>query len=178
MVNKIQKKPASKKIPINITKITEQKLIDEKLRKAAANPSQMPKVVATAAALGFLVGAVILAYYFFIKSPTMESQSPEITLPQDMINQEDVIESNPPPATAPPSMAVAKAQVEILETPTGFLNVRSGPGTSNTKVGEVKPGDLFAWVSSDIERGWYEIRLTATSTGWVTKQYSRIIDNQ
>lgn len=166
------KKAPAKKTPINITRITEQKLIDEKLRQSAARPSRLPRVVALAAILGFLVSGIVLAYYFFMKPIAPLVQTPEFILPQE---SETSNQQSEPAQTLPAIDPVRESvQVEILSTPVGFLNVRSGPGTSFTKIEEALPGELFDLASDDLERGWYEIRLTATSTGWVTKQYAKI----
>lgn len=172
----VAKKRGSKGERVNINKITQQKLIDEKLRKASVNPSRMSNIVALAAVLGFLVGGSILAYYFFIQNSPQEKPAPQIILPEDSSVSQEENESTPRPApAATPEAQVAKQQVEILTTPTGFLNVRSGPGTNNPKIGEAKLGDVFDFISEDVERGWYEIRWSATSTAWVTKQYSKIL---
>lgn len=163
------RKTASKKVPINIQRDTEQRLIDTKLRQATRG-NRMSQIVAGAATLGLVAGVAVLVYFAFWREPARESPVDEkarITIP------DGAAVSEPEPAPPPSPAEVAKQQVEILATPTGFLNVRSGPGTNNSKIGEAAPGDVFDLVSQDLERGWYEIRLTATTTGWVTKQYAR-----
>lgn len=80
-------------------------------------------------------------------------------------------DSSTPPITTP---SVKLQEVEILETPTGYLNVRKGPGTNFEKIAQVKPGESYSLVSEDETAGWYEIKLSDSSTGWVTKQYAKI----
>lgn len=168
------RKTPIKKVHVSVHRSGEQKLIDEKLRKAAEAPGKMPKVAAIASVLGFIVGAGILAYFLLIEKPEVEPiPSPEIVLPQENIPSGSQPEepSETPPATTTP---VVVQQVVILDTPTGFLNVRTGAGTNFPKIAEAKPGDIFDLVSEDKAKGWFEIRLTATTTGWLTKQYAKI----
>ena len=59
------------------------------------------------------------------------------------------------------------AKVEIKETETGFLNVRSVPG--GPVVTTVKPGDVYVYVDS--VEGWYQIVLEDGSLGWVSDDF-------
>ncbi len=62
--------------------------------------------------------------------------------------------------------------VEIKQTPTGFLRVRSGPSTGATEIGRVDPGERFRLLQE--KSGWYQIEvdLDATSSGWISGQYA------
>ena len=73
------------------------------------------------------------------------------------------------PAASPSPEVTGK--VTILPTPNGFLRVRSGAGTSFSEVGRVKPNETYDILSE--QSGWFEIQLDATTTGWVTSQYSK-----
>lgn len=66
---------------------------------------------------------------------------------------------------------VEKVRVIILDTPTGFLRVRSEPSLGASETAQVKPGDSFDYV--DEQTGWYEIKLTNGQSGWVSTQYSQ-----
>ena len=172
------RKTPAKKVPISIQRVTEQRLIDSKLRQSSNQANRMSRIVAVATFLGLIAGAAVLVYFAFWHKPVMESnlgEQPRITIPQEATTTEPEIPESVP-APLPPQPEVLTQQVEILGTPTGFLNIRSGPGTGNPKIGEASPGDVFDLISQDVVRGWYEIRLTATTTGWVTKQYSKIIE--
>jgi len=57
----------------------------------------------------------------------------------------------------------------ILETPTGFLNVREDPSTSGKKVTEVSPGDEFVYTEES--GGWYLIKTKEGEEGWVFGDY-------
>jgi len=71
--------------------------------------------------------------------------------------------------------------VEILETPTGFLRVRSEPSTLASEVGQVEPGKKYKLIDTDEKTGWYKIELQSkqgvsdAESGWVTNQYAEKI---
>ncbi len=81
-------------------------------------------------------------------------------------------------ATRPASLAsIATTTLEISQTPTGWLNVRSGPGTSFAAVGRVNPGEVYPLLAAEGE--WYRIEFTVEGQikeGWISKQYA-IINN-
>jgi len=65
--------------------------------------------------------------------------------------------------------------VKIGETPTGWLNVRSGPGISFAPVGRVNPGEVYPLLAEEGE--WYRIKFERdgqSKEGWVAKQYAII----
>src|SRR3989344_1987252 len=66
-----------------------------------------------------------------------------------------------------PIKEVTSRTLEISETPTGWLNVRSGPGTNFAPVGRVNPGEVYPLLAEEGE--WYRIE-----NGWVSKQYTII----
>jgi hypothetical protein len=69
--------------------------------------------------------------------------------------------------TAP--VATTKTQVEILQTPTGILNVRNGPGTGYAVIGQVSPGEKYDLLEES--SGWYKIK--AAKEGWISNQYAK-----
>lgn len=83
-----------------------------------------------------------------------------------------------------PSSTVKLSQtkmVTILNTPTGYLRVRSKPGENGGEIAEVKPGEKYAYIDTDIETGWIEIQYEATKsgfpggiTGWVSGKYASV----
>jgi hypothetical protein len=60
--------------------------------------------------------------------------------------------------------------VRILDTPTGFLNVRSGPGINFELLTTVFPGEAYAWVQE--QNGWYQIIMRDGAKGWITRDYT------
>lgn len=65
--------------------------------------------------------------------------------------------------------------VEILSTPTGFLRVRDEPSVAANEIGEVHPGDKFPLIKIDDKSGWYDVALTASSSGWITNTYAATV---
>lgn len=66
-------------------------------------------------------------------------------------------------------------RLEVMETPTGYLNVRSGPSTATEQIGRVNPGDVYSYIVTDND--WYQIELDPdTETyGWVYGDYVTVI---
>ncbi len=63
--------------------------------------------------------------------------------------------------------------LQIAQTPTGFLNVRSGPGTNFALLTTIYPGEKYAWVAQNGK--WYQILMRDGSKGWISGDYiSRI----
>jgi len=62
--------------------------------------------------------------------------------------------------------------VEILQTGTGFLRVRSGPGTSYSEIGRATPGDKYKYLGE--EGDWLKIDFNGQE-GWVSKEFSKKI---
>ncbi len=69
------------------------------------------------------------------------------------------------------SKTKASSEVEILNTPNGFLNVRSGPGTNHNVIQKVNPGESYELI--DEEKDWYKILLKSAKEGWVFSQYAK-----
>ncbi|RKH64296.1 SH3 domain-containing protein [Corallococcus aberystwythensis] len=53
-------------------------------------------------------------------------------------------------------------------TPTGTVNVRSGPGTSNGQVGGLRLGDLVRVVDQNEDGTWLNVELENGKQGWVS----------
>jgi len=64
--------------------------------------------------------------------------------------------------------------VKILNTPTGYLRVRSKPTTASDEVGQVHPGETYDFVSKDEKLGWIEIKLSDSTQGWISDDYAAI----
>ncbi len=73
--------------------------------------------------------------------------------------------------TITPSPSPTNVKVTILQTPTGFLRVRSAAATSGFEVGRVKPGETYI-VTSETD-GWFEIKLSDGLTGWISSDYAK-----
>lgn len=164
-------KKISKRLPINLQRLSEQRLIDTKIIKAR-DQNPFSRVVAWAAALGFLVGGGIIGYFWFSGSAVVEPEtSRNIVIPEETATAQ---EHEPTPSPAPTQIQPAQKMVEVLATETGYLNVREGPGTNYKKIREVRPGEAYEYVSEDTVAGWYQIKFEDGSTGWVINKYAKI----
>ncbi len=78
-----------------------------------------------------------------------------------------------------------KAFVEILDTPTGFLRVRTEPGSKGSEIHQVKPGEKYPFLEEDTETGWYKIQIQDPApglpegiVGWVSNEFTKKIDEE
>jgi hypothetical protein len=92
-------------------------------------------------------------------------------------SQELVSTSTPSPDPQTPS----KTYILIGDTPTGFLRMRTKPGTSGEEIAELKPGSKYLFLEGDAASGWFKIQykdpapgLPDGITGWVSNQYAQI----
>jgi hypothetical protein len=67
-------------------------------------------------------------------------------------------------------------EVKILSTPTGFLRVRSEPSTAGEEVAQVEPGDLYPYLDTDEDTGWFKIEYEDGEEGWVSNQYAKKVE--
>jgi type IV pilus assembly protein PilM len=65
-------------------------------------------------------------------------------------------------------------KVQIINTGTGFLNVREGPGTNNPKIGQALPGEEYLFIAE--EDDWYQIELDQETVGWVSSNFAELIE--
>ncbi|MGI6278237.1 MAG: PEGA domain-containing protein [Patescibacteria group bacterium] len=81
--------------------------------------------------------------------------------------------------TIPEEQALTqKTLVTILSTPTGWLRVRSGPGTGFAEIAKVSPGEKYPLLAED--EGWLKISLEdeieeaegKQTEGWISSQYA------
>lgn len=72
------------------------------------------------------------------------------------------------------SSKTEKPYVEILETPTGWLRVRSEPSTAGEEVAKVEPGETYPYLDED--NGWYEIEYEAGESGWISSVYGKLYE--
>jgi cell division ATPase FtsA len=69
--------------------------------------------------------------------------------------------------------ATTTSVVRVGETPTGWLNVRSGPGVTFDVLTRVVPGDRLSLLAREGE--WAEVMLPDGESGWVSGEY--IVDD-
>lgn len=76
---------------------------------------------------------------------------------------------------------VIKKSVTILDTPTGYLRVRSEPGSGGEEIAQAKTGETFPYLDMDVATGWIEIQYEASKsglptgiTGWISGEYATV----
>lgn len=140
--------------------------------RAAPKPSErISRTILFTVAAGLLLGGMALGYFLYFYNPvTSKNYTPQIIVPDAA---EEPKEEAKEEAEAP--LEEPKQMVQILDTPTGYLNVRKGAGTNFAKIGQVKPGESYGLASQNSANGgWYEIRIDAATTGWVSSQYAKV----
>lgn len=155
--------------------ISERRILDEKLLRSSSQTS-LGRIIGLVLVLGLLLGGGVLFYLMYTKSAVEPVPAHNIIIPESStVPVESPPTANPAQNPTVPEPRVELQQVLIQDTPNGFLNVRSGPGTNFAKIGKVKPGETYELVSQDqVNGGWYQIRLDANRTGWVTRAYANI----
>lgn len=73
--------------------------------------------------------------------------------------------------SASPTPTLVTPQIEILQTPTGFLRVREEANLASKEVGRVNPSETYDLVEQT--SGWYKIRLNDGELGWISSQYAK-----
>lgn len=147
------------------------KLLDE--RAVPPKADAVSRIALAVIGIGVLIGGMALGYFLYFYSPAATLDAPQIIVPN--VEEEQAAENENRQAERAAQPVVVKQQVEVQATPTGYLNVRKGPGTSFAKIGQVKPGENYELVSQNLGNGgWYEIRTGDATTGWVSGQYAKI----
>lgn len=84
------------------------------------------------------------------------------------------VETSPTPT---PQSEEKKYIIEILNTPTGFLRVRSEASTLAKEVGQVEPGKKYNLLGEDEKTGWFKIEYQEGKEGWVSNQYAKKVES-
>lgn len=66
-------------------------------------------------------------------------------------------------------------EIKILNTGTGYLNVRQENNVKSAVVAKVKPDEIFEYTKKEGE--WYEIKLKDGTVGWVNEKYVEVLEN-
>lgn len=78
-------------------------------------------------------------------------------------------------STGVKSPIITVPTVLILNTPTGFLRVRSDSSISSSEIAQVKPGESYELI--DETEGWFKIKLDSPAgeektVGWISSSYA------
>jgi len=149
------------------------RLIDDRL--AGGGEDEFPVVSGFIAFIFLLAVVAVFGYLFLSKDNAGNVVDDPINFEEIVVPISDVPAEGGSEAEesggASGEAEVELQQLEITNTPTGFLNVRLGPGTSFEKIAEVNPGEVYNVLQYNQEVGWYEIQLDEDRTGWVVRTY-------
>ncbi len=76
---------------------------------------------------------------------------------------------SPTPTTS--KTVTSGLMIEVSETSTGWLRVRSEPTVNASESAKVLPGDSFKVLEE--QSGWYKINYKDNLTGWISAQYAK-----
>lgn len=195
----VEKKPIF--VKPNLTEEEKELIIDEDAyAKKPAEPKLMPKVVVNRAtkkshpvrttfyvllALAILAAGTYVLFknnvtnWFSNKFFAKEQLPPAITYSIKNAHKTNLTPTSTTTTTTtttittPSSTPVtASKTLTVASTPTGYLNVRTGPSTANTLLTQVHPGETYSFTAT--KSGWYEITLPSGQQGWVIGQYVKV----
>ena len=72
-----------------------------------------------------------------------------------------------------PPAAPASVLVEIADTPSGWVDVREGPGTKFARVTSVNPGEKYELLEKGSDGLWFKIKIDDSREGWVYAMFTR-----
>lgn len=150
---------------------------DKKLDAASKNLAQVLEpilLIGIALVVAFIAIAIVTPIYGLVSNFGAPQQTPpvvETALPPATV-AEPIPALAPIPASAP--APIAEKRVQVLASPLGYVNVRSGPGTNYMKLREVKPGEEYVYTA--IEHGWYRIVNAEGVAGWISARYAEEIN--
>lgn len=136
---------------VGVAPLLLQSITDSDHEVTVAKDGYVPKTIRIHGVVGYTLKAVI-------------------TLAADNLSATAASSSAGESPTVASSSASTQQQVIILQTPTGFLRVRSSPSLAGSEVSQVHPGETYPYV--DEQNGWFEIQLTGEK-GWVSEQYAK-----
>ncbi|MEK7585058.1 MAG: pilus assembly protein PilM [Patescibacteria group bacterium] len=123
-------------------------------------------------ALVFIIGGAALLWAIQYRQAADEAAKAALRAKLDAIPTISPEIIFPEPAATSTTATSTLPTVTIKDTPTGWLNVRSGPGTNFGAVTKVNPGEAYPLLSE--EGDWVRIKLileVEEIEGWVAKQY-------
>lgn len=83
--------------------------------------------------------------------------------------------SSPSATPKPAAKTAPKPYVQVLDTPTGFLRIRSSPSATGDILGQLNVGDAVPYGGETSPENWFKIVFGATSSAWISGQYSKLV---
>ena len=84
--------------------------------------------------------------------------------------------ASPEPKTTPAVSLPPKPYIQVLNTPTGWLRVRTDPSSAATEAAKVNPGQAFPFKDTSADGNWYQIEYKPGDFGWVSAQYAKKVE--
>ncbi len=67
-------------------------------------------------------------------------------------------------------------RLTIKQTPTGWLNVRNKPSSKSDIIAKVYPKESYPYI--EVVNGWYKIKTTELTEGWISNVYIQLDDQE
>lgn len=71
---------------------------------------------------------------------------------------------------------ISQTQVQILETGTGFLRVRSEPTLAAEEVAKVMPRREYLYLDKNGDGSWFKIEYEKGKAGWIKAEYAKKVE--
>ncbi len=128
-----------------------------------------------------LVLSIKLAQEFLAPTPTPTPTLSGTPTPTPKLSPTPTAKTSPTPKVTASAIGAtpAKPYVEITDTPTTFLRVRSDAGTQFTELAQVKPGEKYPYISSKTASDgtiWYQIEYATGKKGFVVSSYAKKVE--
>ena len=89
-------------------------------------------------------------------------------------NGSEEVAATESPSTAPRPASAAFTLAATIDSPDGFMNVRSGPASGFPVVARVNQGEVFTTYQQEGE--WWQVRTADSRVGYMSSRYIRPID--
>jgi len=73
-----------------------------------------------------------------------------------------------------PTINLDPPYITVLQTDTGYLNVREEPSTKSDILVKIKPGESYPFVEKN-NTGWYKIEYLQGEEGWISGKYVKLV---
>lgn len=135
------------------------------------------QIVVVSVVIGIIAGIVFYAPHFLTSGISIPDKNEvaveESTLDDSLISTSTTATSTQTATTTSTTPVALVKKLRILETETGWLNVRATPSASGTRVTRVSPRSEYVY--KELKDGWYLITIDAKMEGWVLGEYVELI---
>ncbi len=83
-----------------------------------------------------------------------------------------------PTATATATLTATPCPIPQLRVKQSSVNVRSGPGTNYTPIGQLRLDDVVEIIASNTAVTWYNVQLDDKTRGWVAASVTERLDDE